>query len=536
MFLSGCTCVDGVRLRVLGADVLPIQVNDIRRRKNAASATKSRANFEPPPPAQLDPDLTAELRFKLLNATQNLGCCIPAVHALCSSRFEHDIIETVPNLQLPEVSDILSPELAHYSEVEIYASPFPIAYLPHKTFDSTKAVGFEEEKNRFINSVSYSKTELESICKLTVGQSKNVEWYNQRMGSLTASNFGAILRFQSSGRGRPDGLIKRIQNYTQRGMTKAPITNVASLNWGLRCEPIARKAYQDTVQRSLLHSNVSIVESGLCVSNTEPYLRASPDGIVSCACHSDKWLLEIKCPWTARNLDPIEAIETGRVKYVHKMGDTYCLMPCDPMGYYEQVQGTMAVTGLTRCDFVLWTLRGTLVIHVPFDLEFWQMSAKPRLIHFFTNFVVAEILTERVWKALPLFETDDNSQETSNSSPSHIDVCDCDSLLLQRDELSGENPLFDVDFDDDFCAQDFAECSALLDAVDDRSMQFITIMLSTKKLSAKYIFDRKMCALQRTIHLFYVIIVRLQSHYYLFRLHNWRHIVPHVNILILIIG
>ena len=417
----------------------PITVTDMKRRKSAAR--KTRADYTPPAPAPLNPDAVCQLRNHLLNATVGYGCEVPAVHALSADRFTSTANEaassSAPVTELPDVTDMLSPHLAYCFEIEVSNCPLPVAFLQHAVFESTKCVGFEEEKQRFISSVSYSAADRAQILDITRGQSQNVEWYNQRMGSLTASNFGPILRFMSSRRSKADGLIRRIQNYRQRGLTTVPSTNVPSLKWGLSYESVALKSYQSVA--TSLHSNLTIRTSGLCVSVTDPYLRASPDAIASCSCHQEQRLVEIKCPWTARNIDPADAIDAGIIKYVRKVSDAYSLIPGGVSGYYEQVQGTMAVTGLSHCDFVIWTMHGILVVPMDFDVEFWE-HAKCKLRNFFEKFVVAEILTERIWRTLPLFDddaVDDDDVERADSSVSLVQEFGGDIVL--EDDRQEEN-------------------------------------------------------------------------------------------------
>ena len=47
--------------------------------------------------------------------------------------------------------------------------------------------------------------------------------------------------------------------------------------------------------------NFSVVKTGLFVSCENPIFGSSPDGIISCECH-ESGLLEIKCPWTHRQI------------------------------------------------------------------------------------------------------------------------------------------------------------------------------------------------------------------------------------------
>ena len=41
--------------------------------------------------------------------------------------------------------------------------------------------------------------------------------------------------------------------------------------------------------------------------------------------------------------------------------------------YYSQIQGQMAITERSWCDFVIYTEKGISVERIPFDAEFWNM-------------------------------------------------------------------------------------------------------------------------------------------------------------------
>jgi hypothetical protein len=381
-------------------------MNAMKRRKCSTNnpAKKCRADFCIPGPSTstITHDDIIELRSRLLNATPN-DSYLPATYALASlTAKQNDTTNAVVGIhQLPAICSPLSPDIAYSFECTVTACPQPISFLPHLLFDSTNSPGFIDEKNRFISSVTFSSSDIALIRTKTVRQSADMEWYRQRMGAITASNFARTLRFMQSSKAKPDSLLRTIQNYAMRGKTKVSTTKVKSLNWGQKFEHVARQAYESTMKQQ--HANVSVTQTGLCVSPREPYLRASPDGIMSCSCHSESRLLEIKCPWSARHVDPVEAISSGLIRYVRKTAHQYELIPSVD-GYYEQVQGTMAIAQLKCCDFVIWTPKGMLMFAVQFDETFWNDSMKPGLAAFFQHFVVPEILTERVWRGLPLFE------------------------------------------------------------------------------------------------------------------------------------
>ena len=65
-------------------------------------------------------------------------------------------------------------------------------------------------------------------------------------------------------------------------------------------EDVARQDYMKEMQS---HTNFECTNAGLMVNPLFPHLGASPDGFVHCDC-CGKGLLEIKCPFTAKDIHP----------------------------------------------------------------------------------------------------------------------------------------------------------------------------------------------------------------------------------------
>lgn len=73
------------------------------------------------------------------------------------------------------------------------------------------------------------------------------------------------------------------------------------------------------------------------------------------------------------------------------MGDQCCLKTNHE--YYAQVQGQMAITGATWCDFDVYTLKGMSIQRIKFDQQFRDnMSDKHKAYYFqhFISFAVSE--------------------------------------------------------------------------------------------------------------------------------------------------
>ena len=109
--------------------------------------------------------------------------------------------------------------------------------------------------------------------------------------------------------------------------------NKEPLRWGITKENVDRKEF--TLSMARLIPTFFIKESGVLVHDKYKYLRASPDGISSCDCHG-KCLLEIKSPWTARDIMPDDTL--AKLKYLENVNGYYSLKAKCSQGYYEQVQ------------------------------------------------------------------------------------------------------------------------------------------------------------------------------------------------------
>ena len=77
--------------------------------------------------------------------------------------------------------------------------------------------------------------------------------------------------------------------------------------------------------------------------------------ICKCARGCKDTLVEYKCPWVHRNIDPKEAFFTKEIGGV-KVDNVEQLRP--DCRYFYQVQLTLFVTELDTCDFVVWISKG----------------------------------------------------------------------------------------------------------------------------------------------------------------------------------
>ena len=182
---------------------------------------------------------------------------------------------------------------------------------------------------------------------------------------LTASNFSAAVKRHS-----PFApLVTRLLSLT-------PFRSSA-VDWGRQNEAVARKEY------AVKTHHVNISELGLHLM-ANGFIGASPDGVLhdpSMLLGSQQGLLEIKYPYSARHYTPLDACTS--LENFCQLSDTGDIRLKRNHSYHFQVQGSMAVLGVTWCDFVVWTPLKFEIERITFDENLWKTSMFPRLDHFY---------------------------------------------------------------------------------------------------------------------------------------------------------
>ena len=134
------------------------------------------------------------------------------------------------------------------------------------------------------------------------------------------------------------------------------------------------------------HIKFGFSETGLVLSPA----HGSPDGIRGCCCCEDT-LVEFKCPYTGRDMDPKSAFLLDTVGgAINKAGFPYIRKNHI---HYFQVQTGMAVCGLKQCDFVVFTNMGIFLAKVEFDEEFWKGTISTVKL-FYTKKIIPALLLQ----------------------------------------------------------------------------------------------------------------------------------------------
>lgn len=218
---------------------------------------------------------------------------------------------------------------------------------------------------KFVNMLTLSPTDTSTVESATRKQGDCKRWYEERYGRLTASGFGEVVKCR-----KYEGHVQTRIYPTQSHLSTSAIL------WGKSNEDTARKEYKKRKGQSL-----KVRESGLFIS-PQGFLASTPDGIICDENDSPLGILEIKCPYTQRNLKVIDACK--KTSFFCEMDEKDRSIHLKKThNYYYQVQGQMAVAGLQWCDFVVWTLDDIFVERINFDEAFWKNQCYSKLHSFY---------------------------------------------------------------------------------------------------------------------------------------------------------
>lgn len=246
--------------------------------------------------------------------------------------------------------------------------------------------------DEFVSSkLSVTAEKARQIEVQTRAQSKSQMWYEARRLRLTASLFGRVRQLKPTT--SPDNLVLTIL-----GVKKL---HGKALQYGMEMEKVALEEYVKHQKRNG-HDYLLASPSGLIVSQTHPYLGATPDACVHDPSVQDEpfGFAEIKCSYKYRDTTPDDAALNSDFM-LHKDVDGSLKLKRNHV-YYSQIQGQMAIGDRNWCDFVVFTNKGISIERIPFNSTFWESELLPKLTEFYTLCVAPEIVCPQHPVGLPI--------------------------------------------------------------------------------------------------------------------------------------
>ncbi|XP_073700610.1 uncharacterized protein [Garra rufa] len=208
----------------------------------------------------------------------------------------------------------------------------------------------------FLESLAVTQ-ELSTIIEAdTRDQSQSPLWNQMRLPRITSSRFREVchVRGETSSQALAFRIIKGVRQ-------------TSAMKRGLELEPEVLLQYSDMM-------NVNVSQCGFVVHPDAPHLGTSPDGRVYDPSENPPFgLAEVKCP------DVGDISQATHIRFLNgqaKLKESH--------KYYWQVQGQLAVTGLSWCDFITNTKTDVTIERIWRDDRFIDLM-KDKLDLFFFN-------------------------------------------------------------------------------------------------------------------------------------------------------
>ena len=133
--------------------------------------------------------------------------------------------------------------------------------------------------------------------------------------------------------------------------------------------------------------HVSGRETGIVIQPLLCWLAASPEELITDESITPiLGLIEIKCPFSKRNLHPQDMLKDKNF-YVELRDGMLHLKEEHSNGYHSQIQMAMGLSQLKFCDFIAYSFKGMIIIRIPFS-EICLIKLTKKLNHFFKNYAL----------------------------------------------------------------------------------------------------------------------------------------------------
>ena len=169
-------------------------------------------------------------------------------------------------------------------------------------------------------------------------------------------------------------------NIAKRVLSKPDISNIPAVQWGISKEDTAKRDY---IREMSSHNEFEDTAAGLVVNTLFTHCEASPDGFVDCSC-CGKGLVEIKCPFTAKDLHPDAIREEQHLCLAVKDMST-------SQSYCTQIQSQLVISERHYCHLAVWTNKGIAIERVYQDVNFTEKLTR-KLTTLYVDYIIPQLV------------------------------------------------------------------------------------------------------------------------------------------------
>jgi len=235
----------------------------------------------------------------------------------------------------------------------------------------------------YLANINITESARENLTLMTSGQGNNEHsfrvWQSERRKRITASNVGKIAKRRDTTKVRP--LVKELMYTKFEGST--------ATRWGLLQEESTNTQYLK--EKQYTSPDLSTSQSGLIISPDNPWLAASPDGLVYDPTETSPYgIVEYKNPYSVRNKTLHEAATTKKGFCLTLDKTTNVLALNRKHDYFYQVQCIMYCSQRQWCDIVIRAV-DLHIERIHYDPDFWIDTVLPKLKSFYFKAVLPEL-------------------------------------------------------------------------------------------------------------------------------------------------
>lgn len=219
---------------------------------------------------------------------------------------------------------------------------------------------------------------------------------------ITASNFGLIVKRREN-----TSTAKLVETI----LYKSNLSNIAAVAHGIENEHLA-------LQQLATQEKVDIKPCGLFVDHDYPFIGATPDGLIG-----EDTLIEIKCPIVAFKNGLEESIKNNKIQIWRYNKKSKLIDLNKNCNWYHQIQGQLHVARREKCLFAVWSGDSKLLKTeiIKRDVTFWEKKIKEKLLTFYMDWLLPEIVDSRRARGMPLREQEPSVRKSyDDSAPKEV--------------------------------------------------------------------------------------------------------------------
>ncbi|RVE50458.1 hypothetical protein evm_004883 [Chilo suppressalis] len=229
---------------------------------------------------------------------------------------------------------------------------------------------YETAKNIFLQNLKGLVEKRHEVERGTVLQAESALWLELRRCLLTASSFSKVCKRRCNISSAP--LVKSlVYSYS--------LNSVTAIEYGKTNEKTAIKQLEQ-------QEGIVVQKCGLFIDQKYFFLGASPDGLFG------EGIVEMKCPYSARNMDVEQAIIQTKIKFWKIDGSLNT-----NHDWYFQIQGQLHISQKNVCLFAVWTGQEFAIktTKITRDDVFWKTKMEPKLVEFYNKCLLPELIDPR---------------------------------------------------------------------------------------------------------------------------------------------